>query len=368
MTSTRMLAIGWIVLVPGVVLPLGSMAEAKSRAGAAKTSAHKRLVDFVEARGCRIKASPDAVRRMKEIALNGSVTWVGKCERGLISGAGVLQEEGTTVSAGKTTKVAHHWSGSAIKGIRSGTWKRESFAQRSGSQKFWVNVATVVFFEGMGKGQTKPMPIAQLDDYSPGFRRIVADAQRAAEPSKESSHVSIRPSVAEPKLAVTATLQTETLKTEPKPAEAAKLPTLIPRREPTNVVVSRIKASSQYQSYGPDGLFQVKGPGWHAATPIVFPQELSIEFAAPVIFRRLGLLHQERHPERGPRGYMVEVSTDRTLWTLAAVVSDACSPNTSDGWNETELRRPATARFMKLVITSNCGDPNLLTLLGVRVD
>ncbi len=134
------------------------------------------------------------------------------------------------------------------------------------------------------------------------------------------------------------------------------------------MVVKQITASSTHQSYGPAGLFEVKGPGWHAATPIVFPQELSFEFGAPVVFQRLALLHQERHPERAPRGYLVEVSVDGNLWTLAAVVDNACSPNTPDGWNETELPKQTKARFMKLVVTSNCGDPGLLTLLGVRLN
>ena len=134
------------------------------------------------------------------------------------------------------------------------------------------------------------------------------------------------------------------------------------------MLVKQITASSTHQNFGPEGLFEVKKPGWHAATPVVFPQELSFEFVSPVVFRRLALLYQERHPERAPRGYLVEVSADGNLWTLAEVVDDACSANTPDGWNETELPNQTRARFMRLVITSNCGDPGLLTLLGVRLN
>lgn len=657
----RAIFAGGILVALGFMTTFGSMAEERKRGGAAKSSSvQKKLVDFVEAGGCKIKAPPDAVARMKEIASNGSVTWKGKCQRGLISGAGVLQEEEISAAGGKARKIAHHWRGSAVNGIRSGKWKRESFGRSIDGPKYWANAATVVFVNGIAKGRATPLPISRLEDYSPGFRRIVAEAQRAAEQADDGSHGSTPSPAAEPKLVETAnslhpqaaghltsgasavgsaeakaglvvftdsqgcnlwsseaaakrmneiashgavtwqgvckngfisgrgvlreqgeaviggrtmkfayflsgsankgvstgqwkresfqkfsdspkfaagiaTLEfvngvavgtpkpvavtswsqysvsfstrilapalneqsqsasasdsqpaaivpdspaanhagpvvssevTATVATPAPPAvppmpqqQAASLPaspvtpppakpvvvapttavpaptpsssapaplpapipatalapvkaptskpatssifslsalksawssvlgqapaappapspvptprpatTSVPKTALANVVVPKIQATSTHQSYGPEGLFQVKGPGWHAATPVVFPQELSFEFGTPVVFRRLGLLHQERHPERAPREYMVEVSADGNFWTLAAVVGDACSPNTPDGWNLQDLSKPVQVRFMRLVILSNCGDRNLLTLLGLRVE
>lgn len=676
MVSGRTIVIAGAVLVLGVATTSGSMAAEKKRAGVPKSSSARiKLVDFVEAGGCRVRVSPDVVARMKEIAANGSVVWKGKCQRGLISGAGILREEGTLASGGKTKKVAHHWSGTAVKGMRSGKWKRESFARFVDGPKYWANAATVVFVDGIAKGRATPIPVSGPDGYSLGFRRIVAEAQRNAEQAGDGPHDETPPREVEPKLAVSPMLRSEALKSEggaaeasgsspaPAPRPAARVskdvvteaksglvvfadsrgcklwtsepearrrtriashgavtwlgfckngfisgagvlreegeaaiggrsirfayfltgsankgfntgqwrresfekysdsptftagiatldfvdgisvgaptpvavtswsqysigfstrilapalgehsqsasasdsqpiamaadssvakpvapiipppkvmapaptpappappqavttlpappptvtqplakpdaptppavaaviqasapapnPTSVPataplpakapasgsatssifsfsalssalssmlgpapapkaaavaapksaptplpapasNRELVHVVVKQITASSTHQSYGPAGLFEVKGPGWHAATPIVFPQELSFEFGAPVVFQRLALLHQERHPERAPRGYLVEVSEDGNLWTLAAVVDNACSPNKPDGWNETELPKQTKARFMKLVITSNCGDPGLLTLLGVRLN
>jgi hypothetical protein len=671
-------------MVLGLIAAYGNGAEAKPKKAKPKAAAASgRLVDFVEAGGCRVKVSPDVVARMKEIAANGSVVWKGKCQGGLISGMGVLREEGTLISGGKARKIAHHWSGAAVRGMRSGKWTRESFAQLVDGPKYWANTATVVFVDGIAKGRATPLPVSGPDDYSPGFRRIVTEAQRNVEQAADGSHDETPPREMEPKLAVSSMLRPEALKSEAGAAEAtgsspslavgvskveageakaglvvfvdsrgcklwtsesearrrtriaslgavtwlgackggyisgagtlheegeaalggrlvkfayflsgrankgistgqwkresfekfgddkkftagiatlefvdgisvetptpvavtswsqysigfstrilapalgehsqsastsdsqpiamagdssvakpvdpivpppkvmmpaptpappappktvaafpappppvtqpqvkpdasapspiaaaiqttmpapvpAAVPATVPapspttaplqakgaasapaapsifsfsalssalssllgpapapkstavtapkstpppspapspapasKREPVNVVVKQITASSTHQSYGPAGLFEIKGPGWHAATPIVFPQELSFEFGAPVVIRRLALLHQEQHPERAPRGYLVEVSADGALWTLAAVVGDACGPNTSDGWNEAEFSRPTTARFMKLIITSNCGHPSLLTLRGVRLN
>lgn len=685
MMSTRTILASGIAVVLGVVQSCGAMAAEQKLGGKAKSaSAQKKLVDFVEAGGCRIKASPDAVARMREIASNGSVAWKGKCQRGLISGAGVLQEEGVSSAGGKPGRIVHHWSGSAVRGIRSGKWKRESFARSVDGPKYWANAATVVFVNGIAKDRATPLPISRLEGYSPAFRRIVAEAERAAAQVDDRSNDSTPSPAAEPKLAASAKLRSEAPTSAPKAVEAASssqpqaarheagetpargsaeakaglvvftdsrgcklwsseaaakrmneiasrgavtwqgvckngfisgkgvlreqgevvvggrtmkfayflsgsadkgvrngqwiresfeklsdnpnftagiatvefvngvavgapkpvavtswsqysiafstrilapalneqsqsasasdrqpaavvpdspaenraepvvspevttpvgipappvvpamaqqqsgslpapsvtpppakpvelAPTTeapaptpssapaplpapatvtspasakpsaskpattsafsfsaltsalssvfgqapapspaissvpspaaapaptplsatasVPRRELANVVAAKIKASSTHQTYGPEGLFQVKGPGWHAATPIAFPQELSFEFGTLVELRKLGLLHQDRHPERAPRGYMLEVSTDGNLWTLASVVADACSPNTPDGWNSQDLSKPVQVRFVRMVILSNCGDPSLLTLRGLRVN
>jgi hypothetical protein len=352
MSVTRTLWAGTIIVALGILAIFGSPAEAKDHPTRARpANAHGKLVDFVLSGGCRIKLSRNSVARMREIAANGSVTWDGKCARGLISGAGVLREEGIVASGGKTKQVVHHWTGVAIKGIRSGKWKRESFARFVDSKRYWTNVAMVLFVGGIASGRAERVPIRQLGDYSANFRRVVVDARGTPEEGAMSSGEPGQAAVPEPR-AVVATAQ----------------PGLESKEGSREFVVAGITASSQYQNFGAGGLFRAEGPGWHAATPVRFPQELVVEFRSPVVIRRLGLLRQQGHPERAPRSYKVAVSMDGSAWVLAGATIDACTSNTPDGWNEMNFPNAAVGRFMKLVILSNCGDPSLLTLRGLRLN
>ena len=139
-----------------------------------------------------------------------------------------------------------------------------------------------------------------------------------------------------------------------KPPKAVELP------------APKITASSQLEKYGPEGLLSAAQPGWHSQNPRKFPEWVMVDFQAPREVRLLGLLAQDGNPTRAPKAIHVEISNDGNSWSQAAVADDACSPNTQDGWSEIKFAKPVTARYLKIVILSNCGDPGLVTFRGLR--
>ncbi len=150
--------------------PRGKTARAVARTG---------LVEFVDARGCRLLAQESTVRRMREIDAVGSVTWDGKCLRGFISGTGVLREEGVSVEGGRSKRFAYYFSGTAQKGRRTGRWTRETFDRFLDSPKSWTSMATLEFVDGVGKGAPKPVPVRGMDQHGQSFRtRVLEPALR----------------------------------------------------------------------------------------------------------------------------------------------------------------------------------------------
>lgn len=148
----------------------GKVAGAAARAG---------LFEFVEARGCKLLAQESAVRRMREIDAVGSVTWEGKCLHGLISGAGVLREEGVSVEGGRSKRFAYYFSGTAQKGRRTGRWTRETFDRFLDSPKSWTSLATLEFVDGVGNGAPRPVPVRGMDQHGETFRtRVLEPALR----------------------------------------------------------------------------------------------------------------------------------------------------------------------------------------------
>ena len=291
-----------------------------------------KLVTFVEANGCKLLAAKSAVNRLKEIASQGSVTWDGNCKRGRIDGKGVLREEGTVVIGGKTRKYAYFLSGTAKNGIRSGQWRRETFDRFVDSSRFYTSSATINFVGGVAKGRPKLLAVSRIDQLTPGFRKLVIEAQRDATPDNKAL-----------------------LQAVASPPAGGQLP-------------ARVTASSQLEPYGPDGLLASTPPGWHSANPPRYPEWVMVDFQASRQIRSLGLLPQNGHPERAPKLIRVEVSADGNAWTSAAGSDNACLPNTADGWSNIDFPKPATGRYLKITILSNCGDPNLVTFRGLRFD
>src|SRR3990172_9781192 len=121
-----MIVLRAMVIVLGTFVTLTAFAQTK-------------LSAFVEANGCKLLAAEAAVKRMKEIASQGSVTWDGNCKSGLIDGRGVLRQEGTVIIGGKTKKYAYFLSGIAKNGIRSGSWRRETFDRFVDSPRFYTS-------------------------------------------------------------------------------------------------------------------------------------------------------------------------------------------------------------------------------------
>lgn len=139
-----------------------------------------------------------------------------------------------------------------------------------------------------------------------------------------------------------------------KPPKTVELPT------------PKVIASSQLDNMGPEGLLSAMQPGWHSANPHKLPEWVMVDFQAPREVRRLGLLPQDGNPTRSPKAIRVEISNDGNSWSQAAGSDDACSPNMPDGWWNLDFAKPATGRYLKIVILSNCGDPGLVTFRGLR--
>jgi hypothetical protein len=192
MISMRMSGRLWVVMAAALVFLAPAAEAAKQKAGKASkgksAEAKAGLVTFADSRGCKLWASESAVKRMKEIAAQGSVTWQGVCKSGFISGTGVLREEGQAAVDGRIRKFAYYYSGSADKGVRSGQWKRESFEKFSDSPKFSAGIATVEFVNGVATGAPKPVPVSSWSQYSISFStRILAPALKEQPQSASAS-------------------------------------------------------------------------------------------------------------------------------------------------------------------------------------
>lgn len=139
------------------------------------------LYVFIESGGCRVLATESSVRRMQEIAVGGSVTWDGRCAEGLISGTGVLRQEGVFIEGGRSKHFAYYYSGRAKNGVRTGPWTRESLERFDDSVRSWTSLARVEFVNGVAKGAPKPIPVRGADQHTSSFttRVLEPEAKRA---------------------------------------------------------------------------------------------------------------------------------------------------------------------------------------------
>lgn len=129
-----------------------------------------------------------------------------------------------------------------------------------------------------------------------------------------------------------------------------------------------IKASSQMGSYGPYGLLSQMQPGWHAERNPKYPQMIMIDFHDLQSFSAIGLLAQDGNSVRAPKNIRIKVSNDGKSWVTAATSNDTCGANAPDGWHNVKLAYQVRARFLEVDIFANCGDPDFLTLRGLRIE
>lgn len=127
-----------------------------------------------------------------------------------------------------------------------------------------------------------------------------------------------------------------------------------------------ISATSQLDEFGPEGLLELRQPGWHAASPAKYPQSLLLDFQQSKQWSLAGFLHQDKHPERGPKALAIEASNDKESWEKIAESDNVCSSNSEGGWHELKFTDAMEARYWKITIFSNCGDPTFLTLKGLK--
>ena len=135
-----------------------------------------------------------------------------------------------------------------------------------------------------------------------------------------------------------------------------------------HVVLPSIKASSQMGSYGPQGLLLKMQPGWHAERNPKYPQTLMIDLNELRSFGTIGLLPQDENSARAPKNIRIKISPDGKSWVTAATSDDSCAANAPGGWHNVSLAKQVKARFLAVDIFANCGDPDFLTLRGLRVE
>ncbi len=131
------------------------------------------LQEFTESGGCKLRASASSVKRQKEIAAQGNVSWNGRCAGGYIEGAGVLRHEGVEVENGRRRRFAFLLAGTARAGMRTGAWRRESMNMFEDGTTYWTSLATINYVNGAARGPTRLIPAHEKSEYSPAFRRIL---------------------------------------------------------------------------------------------------------------------------------------------------------------------------------------------------
>ncbi|HEY7391299.1 MAG TPA: discoidin domain-containing protein [Bryobacteraceae bacterium] len=125
-----------------------------------------------------------------------------------------------------------------------------------------------------------------------------------------------------------------------------------------------ISASSVLLPYTADGLLEAKQPGWHAAPPVTYPQVLTFYFKEARQVESVSFLPQDQNTDRGPKSIEVELSDSGLAWRKVATIANAC---TSTGvWSSHRLRKSVLTQHIRLRILTNCGNPSLLTLRGVK--
>lgn len=135
------------------------------------------------------------------------------------------------------------------------------------------------------------------------------------------------------------------------------------------VELPSVTASSVLDGFGAQGLFLQTPPGWHAGKNPRYPQTLEVDFKESIPVSSISFLPQDKTLiSRCPKSVRIKVSEDKHSWIAVAADDDVCTPNSSDGWHKLQLPQKIDARYMKIEILANCGDPEFLTLRGLKVE
>ncbi len=151
--------------------------------------------EFVESRGCRIVGSERSIRRLREIAAHGSVTWDGECRNGLIHGPGSLRHQGSTRENDRTRHYAFYLNGIAKAGRRDGNWRRESFNMFEDSTQYWTSLTAIPYVDGVARDPLTPIRVRGKADFTPAFQALLdgVDRKLAAAQSRNASAASGNP-------------------------------------------------------------------------------------------------------------------------------------------------------------------------------
>ena len=106
---------------------------------------------------------------------------------------------------------------------------------------------------------------------------------------------------------------------------------------------------------------------WHSALHAPFPQWVKFQLNAPFRMQRISLPPQDGHPEREPKVFRVDTSSDGRRWTPVLSVMNGCD-GAADQWHSYTFEKPLTAHNVRPLFESNCGDRDLITLRGVKFE
>jgi hypothetical protein len=128
---------------------------------------------------------------------------------------------------------------------------------------------------------------------------------------------------------------------------------------------SSVTASSAFRpEFGAEMLLTDDRQVWHAQYPPRYPEWLQVQLAQPVRISSISIRSQDGHPLRAPRSFRLEGSTDRTLWVSLLDVPDSGVQSTP--WRQWPVPSTREYPFYRLILRSNLGDPDLLTIQGIR--
>lgn len=126
------------------------------------------------------------------------------------------------------------------------------------------------------------------------------------------------------------------------------------------IAIKKISASSK-REYGPEGLFESKEPGWHSAAPPSYPETIHIAFKRQQL-DGVRMLAQYQNIQRAPKLVQVRYSLDGTHWKKTEKFNFDCNHE----WRNIQFKNSIEASYIDIIIYSNCGNPDLLTLKGLN--
>lgn len=107
-------------------------------------------------------------------------------------------------------------------------------------------------------------------------------------------------------------------------------------------------------------------PGWYSAKPPDFPEWILVDFRSSRDVTMIGMLAEDDHQARAPKIIRIESSQDGKTWSAMIASEIPCAPNSDGGWLNLGLLGTATGRYLKIVILANCGDPEYISVRGLR--
>jgi hypothetical protein len=157
------------------------------------------------------------------------------------------------------------------------------------------------------------------------------------------------------------------------PAVPATAPPPVPAAEPFepeitgSVPEGTVSTSSVLESFDASGILRAVSPGWHSKNPASYPEWVQVRFETPREIRQVSLLAQHENGARAPRRFDVQTSADGRKWVTATTVENGCDGE-AGRWRDYPLPMAVNTRWLRLLIAENCGDPQLVTLRGLKVE